>query len=218
MARVLAPYGLRPDRNRHLRCPFHDDRIASLQVYYDTDAAFCRADGCPTAGHAVDVIDFVMRMEGCSKHGAIVKAAALAGAAPATERRAAAKAPSANRVVADEAARRAVLRRVWATMTAGAQQSTAARAYLRGRGLEAEALAEVSAAVGYNSGHLHHGKRHDEALVTSCLRWGPRSDTGRKSRTGQRPSERPPRTASRSRCGAKPATSTGCRGYPQGRG
>ena len=185
MARVLEHYGLRPDRNRHLRCPFHDDRTASLQVYYETDTAFCRADGCAAAGHAVDVIDFVMRMEGCTKHEAILKAAELAGGAPATERRSgAAGAKGANRAVADEAARRAVLRRVWATMTAGAQQSTVAAAYLRSRGLDPEALAEAGAAVGYNSGQMHYGKRRDEALVASCLRWGLLSDAGRKSRTG----------------------------------
>ena len=186
MARVLEHYELRPDRNRHLRCPFHDDRTASLQVYYDTDTAFCRADGCAAAGQAIDVIDFVMRMEGCTKHEAILKAARLAGAAPATERRSgAAAAKSPNRAIADEAARRAVLRRVWATMTAGAKASTVARAYLKGRGLDTEALAGAGAAVGYNSGQMHYGKRRDEALVASCLRWGLLSDTGRKSRTDQ---------------------------------
>ena len=185
MARVLTHYDLRPDRNRHLRCPFHDDRTASMQVYPDTDTVFCRAAGCPAHGHAVDVIDFVMRVEGCSKHEAILKTAQLAGAAPAAERRSgAAEAKGTNRAVADEAARRAVLRRVWATMTAGAQQSTVARTYLGSRALDAEALAEAGAAVGYNSGQMHHGARRDEALVASCLRWGLLSDTGRKSRTG----------------------------------
>ena len=157
MARVLEHYELRPDRNRHLRCPFHDDRTASLQVYYDTDTAFCRADGCAAAGQAIDVIDFVMRMEGCTKHEAILKAARLAGAAPATERRSgAAAAKSPNRAIADEAARRAVLRRVWATMTTGAQRSTVARANLTARASNAKDLAKVEVAIGNVPDQLHH--------------------------------------------------------------
>ena len=158
MARVLEHYGLRPDRNRHLRCPFHDDRTASLQVYPETDTVFCRADGCPAAGRAIDVIDFVMRMEGCTKHEAILKAAELAGAAPAAERRVGGvtAAKSASGAVADEAARRAVLRRVWATMTTGAQRSTVARANLTARASNAKDLAKVEVAIGNVPDQLHH--------------------------------------------------------------
>ena len=56
-----------------------------------------------------------------------------------------------HREVAGEAARAAVLAKVWATMTAGVALSTVARGYLEGRGLDYKALATAGAGVGYNS-------------------------------------------------------------------
>jgi len=74
---VLKHYGLQFDRNRRLRCPFHDDKTPSMQVYPKTNTWTCFSSNC-TAGSG-DQVDFIMRMEKISKHEAIMKAKVLAG-------------------------------------------------------------------------------------------------------------------------------------------
>jgi DNA primase len=76
LSQVLKHYGLKPDKNLRLRCPFHDDRTPSLQVYYKTHTCYCFSTNCPTHGRAMDVIDFILHKEGCTKHEAILKAKA----------------------------------------------------------------------------------------------------------------------------------------------
>ncbi|MEM6816787.1 MAG: CHC2 zinc finger domain-containing protein, partial [Bacteroidota bacterium] len=71
LAQVLDHYGLKPDKNHRLNCPFHTDKTPSLQVYYKTQSCYCFSTNCPTNGKRLDVIDFVMHKEGCSKHQAI---------------------------------------------------------------------------------------------------------------------------------------------------
>lgn len=186
LAVVLSHYGWKPDGRGRMRCPFHDDRTASMQAYLETGTVYCFAAGCRTHPRSLDVIDVIKEADGCTKHEAIMRAKAMAGALPTgTPKPPRGKsAPKPNREMADEAARAAVLQRVWATMAAGGKAAPVARTYLRSRGLDAGALAAVGVPVGYNSGQMHYGKRRDEALVASCLRWGLLSDTGRKSRTG----------------------------------
>jgi DNA primase len=41
LSQVLKHYGLKPDKNLRLRCPFHDDKTPSLQVYYKTHTCYC---------------------------------------------------------------------------------------------------------------------------------------------------------------------------------
>jgi DNA primase len=79
IATVLQHYRLQPDKNGMLCCPFHEDKNPSMKVYYDTDTVYCFSGNCQTHGHSIDAVDFVMRMEKCSKHEAILKAGELAG-------------------------------------------------------------------------------------------------------------------------------------------
>jgi len=74
---VLAHYGLTPDRNHRLLCPFHQDKTPSLQVYPETNTWTCFSSNC-TAGSG-DTIEFIRLMEKISKHQAIVKAKQLIG-------------------------------------------------------------------------------------------------------------------------------------------
>lgn len=74
---VLKHYGLQCDRNHRLRCPFHDDKTPSMQVYPKTGTWTCFSSNC-TAGSG-DQVDFIMQKEGISKHEAILKAKELAG-------------------------------------------------------------------------------------------------------------------------------------------
>lgn len=57
---VLQHYGLNPDRNKRINCPFHNDKTPSLQLYYKTQTAFCFSTNCTTHGKSLDVIDFIM--------------------------------------------------------------------------------------------------------------------------------------------------------------
>ena len=77
LALVLRYYGLTPNRNGMLCCPFHDDKKASMKIYAETNTAYCFAGSCEV--ESVDVIDFIMKMDSCSKHEAIKKAKQLCG-------------------------------------------------------------------------------------------------------------------------------------------
>ncbi|MFW5872938.1 MAG: CHC2 zinc finger domain-containing protein, partial [bacterium] len=71
---VLKHYGLQPDKNGMLKCPFHADDTASMKIYPQTNTFNCF--GCGKNG---DVIEFIQLKENCSKHEAILKATELAG-------------------------------------------------------------------------------------------------------------------------------------------
>ncbi len=72
---VLQYYGLQPDRNNRLLCPFHPDTTPSLQIYPATNTYCCFSSNC-TAGTG-DAIQFIQLKENCNKHEALLKAASL---------------------------------------------------------------------------------------------------------------------------------------------
>jgi len=74
---VLEHYGLKPDRNHRLKCPFHDDKKPSLQVYPETGTWTCFSSNCK-AGSG-DQIDFIMKYENITKHQAILKSKEFLG-------------------------------------------------------------------------------------------------------------------------------------------
>ena len=65
---VLNRYQLKPDRNKRICCPFHDDKTPSMQVYPETNTVYCFSTNCKLHGKAVDQIDFLMMKEGITKH------------------------------------------------------------------------------------------------------------------------------------------------------
>jgi DNA primase len=73
---VLSHYGLEMDRNSMLCCPFHEDGKASMKVYEETNTVYCFAGSCKVSN--LDTIDFIMQMDGSSKHEAIKKAGQMA--------------------------------------------------------------------------------------------------------------------------------------------
>ncbi len=163
---VLSHYNLKPDKHLRLNCPFHDDKTPSLQVYYKTHSAYCFSSNCKTHGKSLDVIDFIMYMENCSKHEAILKAKAMIGGAETQK-------------PISELTRIAVLNKMFTYFKNGVHNSKPAKEYLEKRGLDF-----TKTEVGYNSGQFHHGKRKDEALIKSCIKYGILLDLGTKSRTG----------------------------------
>lgn len=77
LAMLLQHYGLKADKQNRLKCPFHNDKTPSLQLYYKTQTAYCFSTNCNTHGKAIDVIDFILYYEKCSKHEAIKKAESI---------------------------------------------------------------------------------------------------------------------------------------------
>ena len=74
---VLNQYNLSPDRNNRLCCPWHNDKTPSLQIYPKTNTWTCFSSNC-TAGSG-DTIEMIQKMEKCTKHEALKKAAELCG-------------------------------------------------------------------------------------------------------------------------------------------
>ncbi len=167
LARVLQHYGLKPDKHLRLHCPFHEDHTPSLQVYYKTHTVYCFSSNCRTHGQSMDVIDFVLHKEGCTKHEAIEKCKELIGGQ--------ALPPS-----AEQLSRTAVLTKMFTYFKNAVCNSKPAQEYLRSRALDASRLE-----IGYNTGQFHHGTRRDEGLIQSCLEVGLLSKHDRPARTGE---------------------------------
>lgn len=74
---VLTHYLLNLDRNHRLCCPWHNDKTPSLQIYPKTNTWTCFSSNCNSGSG--DQIDFIMWMEKCTKHEAIMKAKTLLG-------------------------------------------------------------------------------------------------------------------------------------------
>ena len=74
---VLNHYNLSPDRNQRLNCPWHNDKTPSLQIYPKTNTWSCFSSNC-NAGSG-DTIEMTQKMEKCTKHEALKKAAELCG-------------------------------------------------------------------------------------------------------------------------------------------
>ena len=174
MAQVLAHYGLKPDKHLRLCCPFHEDKTPSLQVYYKTHTAYCFSSNCPTHGKSLDVIDFIMYKEKCSKHEAILKAQELINGY-ASEKPTPTKT---DRPATEE--RAAFLNKMFTYFRNAVSNSKPAQEYLQSRKLD---FTQIE--VGYNSGQFHHGARKDEMLIKQCLEVGLLSESNTIARTGE---------------------------------
>lgn len=168
LARVLQHYGLKPDKHLRLHCPFHEDKTPSLQVYYKTHTAYCFSSKCKTHGSSMDVIDFVMYMEGVTKHEAIEKCKELIGGTAIRQ------------PTADQLTRAAILTKMFTYFKNALHNSRPAQEYIKQRGLD-----NNKTEIGYNSGQFYHGTRKEEALIKSCMEVGLLSEHDRTSRTGE---------------------------------
>jgi DNA primase len=159
IAQVFTHYNLKADRNTRLNCPFHEDKTPSMQVYYKTNTVYCFSSNCTTHGKSLDVIDFILHKENCSKHEAIKKAE--------------------NLITGDNAStgeiidREQFLKRMFTYFKNAVYNSSPAKEYLKHRNLDPTKLE-----IGYNSGQFHHGLRKDESLINNSVaagllaRWG----------------------------------------------
>lgn len=164
---VLEHYGLKPDKQNRLNCPFHPDKTPSMQVYYKTQTAYCFSSNCPTHGKSLDVIDFIMHMEQTDKHRAILKAEELINGTASP---------------VQKLTRVAVLTNMFTYFKNAVHNSKPAREYLESRGLD-----YGRTETGYNSGQFHHGTRKDNGLIEACLKYGLLLDKGHtNNRTGEK--------------------------------
>jgi DNA primase/energy-coupling factor transporter ATP-binding protein EcfA2 len=171
LAMLLQHYGLKADKQNRLKCPFHNDKTPSLQLYYKTQTAYCFSTNCSTHGKAIDVIDFILYYEKCTKHEAIKKAESIINPGAVTTQTTAPKQTNEKAMF---------LERMFTYFKNAVHNSKPAREYIESRNLDHKQIE-----IGYNAGQFHHGARKDESLINDCLKYGILLDLGLKSRTGE---------------------------------
>lgn len=158
---VLSHYDLQPNRNHMLVCPFHEDSKPSMRVYPDTNTVYCFAGSCRVSN--LDVIDFIMQKEGCSKHEAILKAGSLAGGEQVTIRRVVeASEPETDLVAAYNIYRGNI------------KKSKAAQEYCLSRALDWERYE-----IGYKSNKSPLGKTESDRWGRGCIIFPMRDELGK---------------------------------------
>ena len=171
LATVLHYYGLKTDKQSRLNCPFHQDKTPSFQVYYKTQTAYCFSSNCKTHGKSIDVIDFILHKENCTKHEAINKAIEILGH----------NEPNKRERYQQDLSREQFLMNMFQYFKNAISNSKPAKDYLQSRSLDFKKIE-----VGYNGGQFHHGARKDENVIAQCLDYGLLIDKGIIGRTGEK--------------------------------
>jgi DNA primase len=171
---VLKHYNLKPDKNLRLNCPFHEDKTPSLQVYYKTHTAYCFSSNCKTHGKSLDVIDFILHKENCTKAEAIQKAISMTGNEINSNNITAAP------IIKPTISKEQFLQNMFTYFKNAVHNSKPAQEYIKSRNLDSSKIE-----VGYNTGQFHHGTRKDEILIQQCLQYGLLSNNDRLARTGE---------------------------------
>ncbi|WP_294201005.1 CHC2 zinc finger domain-containing protein, partial [uncultured Chryseobacterium sp.] len=187
LSEVLSHYGLKP-KNNMLKCFWHNDNTASLQVNLEKNFYKCHA-----CGKSGDVIQFIEDYEKISKHEAINKAKSFLLNNTAQSQYSADRG-TAKPGQADPSGERSALfledtpkdiqggtakwqgeflGRMLAYFKNALHASKPARDYLEKRGLDNTVLE-----IGYNSGQFHHGERKTEELLKKSLEIGLLLDKG----------------------------------------
>ena len=168
---ILQHYNLKQDKNNMLRCPFHEDNTASLQVSFSQNKYKCHA--CDKKG---DVIQFVQDYEKLTKHEALKKCTAMIETLAPTQK--------VNPIIKQEPTATAIvntyfIEKMFLSFRKGLLCSDPAKEYCSSRNLDFDKLE-----VGFNSGQFHHGARKDEKLINDALQCGLLTTAGTNSRTG----------------------------------
>jgi DNA primase len=171
LEQVLTNYNLKPNKNNMLRCPFHDDKTASLQVKPDQNKYKCYA--CDKKG---DVIQFVQDYEKLTKREAILKCVTMIGQVITNVPNIAKVEPVT--ITEDKSL---FLEKMFQSFRKGIFNSPPAKEYCKQRNLDLEKLS-----IGFNGGQFHHGTRRDETLINNCLAVGLLLDRNIISKTGEK--------------------------------
>ncbi|WP_310555476.1 CHC2 zinc finger domain-containing protein [Flavobacterium sp.] len=171
LSHILQNYNLKPDKNNMLRCPFHEDSTASLQVSFSQNKYKCH--GCDKKG---DVIQFVQDYEKLTKHEALKKCTAMITANPTTNNnKPSTKVESKTTAIINTY----FIEKMYLSFRKGLICSDPAKAYCKSRNLDFEKLE-----VGFNSGQFHHGVKKEEKLINDAMQCGLLTMAGTNSRTG----------------------------------
>jgi len=145
---VLSHYGLSLDKNGMIKCPFHNDKTPSMQIYQKTNTVFCFSSNCDLNGKGIDQIDFILYKEKCTKHEAIIKAKSMLGALPDQPK----QQPTPNTNGTD-LARIAILSKLTSESKESLKRSAKGLDYLKSRGL---ILDEKNNDIGYLSNRFYN--------------------------------------------------------------
>jgi len=181
LAMVLQHYGLKPDKNLRLHCPFHEDKTPSLQVYYKTHTAYCFSSNCKTHGKSLDVIDFVMYKENTDKHTAILKCIEIIHyyEGKITHRQQPLQQTTTATLIQPTMNREQFLANMFTYFKNAVHNSKPAQDYIKQRGLDPLRLE-----IGYNTAQFHHGARKDDGLISNCVAAGLLAPWGTNTRQG----------------------------------
>jgi DNA primase len=151
---ALHHYGLKPNKNGMLKCPFHVDDTASMKIYPQTNTFNCF--GCGKNG---DQIEFCTLKEG-NKHKGLLKATELTGELQPINSKP--KQPYKENHTE-------ILTRIFESFRNGLQSPISKRLkeYLQQRNLDLTKLE-----IGYNSGQFHHHGKLSEADQKACINAG----------------------------------------------
>lgn len=163
---ILIHYGLKPDKNNRLLCPFHPDKTPSLQIYPKTNTFCCFSSNC-TAGNG-DVIQFIELMDKCTKHEALVKATSLVSGNPMQQESSNLSGGTEAKLFIDAEvmAKEAVLTKLFRYFAKALPQTKKAVEYLQSRSLDYK-LHEA----GYNTGDWHY-RLSEKNFIAACERYG----------------------------------------------
>jgi DNA primase len=167
LSQVLQYYGLKPDKNLRLHCPFHEDKTPSLQVYYKTHTCYCFSSNCKAHGRSLDVIDFVMHKENTDKHQALLKCVEITGYYEGKVQHQLKPIEIVKEAATLTVAREQFLQTMFTYFKNAVHNSKPAQNYIKQRGLDATRLE-----IGYNTAQFHHGARRDETLINNCVAVG----------------------------------------------
>jgi DNA primase catalytic core len=171
LAQVLENYSLQPNKNNMLRCPFHEDNTASLQVNPTQNKYKCHA--CDKKG---DVIQFVQDYEKLTKREAILKCVTMIEISPKSN----IQSQKVETLIITED-KSIFLEKMFQSFRKGIFNSPPAKEYCKQRNLDLEKLS-----IGFNGGQFHHGTRRDETLINNCLAVGLLLDRNIISKTGEK--------------------------------
>jgi DNA primase len=141
---VLAYYGITINKNHHINCPFHADKTPSMKVYEDTNTVYCFSGNCGTHGKSLDVIEFVMQKEGCTKRQAILKCKEMLNYQEPIKKEL------------------RPIDQIWKALKLSLSKHAKGKSYLKSRGLSTRN-------VGYHSGQLSKSKLAEQAKLVGLI-------------------------------------------------
>jgi DNA primase len=171
LSSILKIYLIKPDKNNMVKCPFHEDNTASLQVNLEKNFYKCHA-----CGKKGDQIQWVQDYGNLTKHEALLKCVDLIGELEPVNYEPVVKIQK----PIDEEARIQFLEKMFTYFKHAHKCSQPAKDYTAFRNLDVKKLE-----IGYNTGQFHHGERRSEELIKQCLEYGILIDKNRKGNTGE---------------------------------